>query len=619
MGDGIVARSLVDEFPQFSIVQNILWNSAVQKMQKDPRACIEAMRFKELVGDAQRDLDQRDLEEGLQKHKTCYDGMLDEFIRGKLSQDDVISRCRQKVDKIKADIGDDISASGLEVTAKMEIPELLAYVFMHYTIASASVGYEELWSTDDEQREERSNLEQGLKTPHNIQVLAVLRFFGFGSRKLQMQPARLDNHLVQVRTGEGKSLILGSAATLFALLGFRVRCVCYSAYLSQRDKDAFASTFTGFEVADLIKYSQIKEYCNDRLTDQGNIRSLTLKLLASGGGEAERSTAALAVSDLTDSRDSLEAVACQGALRKARSEEVLLIDEVDVLWGEDFYGKTYNPVICAPSPSVRRIFEILWDLRECGCTADQLLQKVKACSDYANLLSMYPGFKNVVESEVASMCRDLYQFEQGNDSSLVFDEGNGGRIGTKYLDGVCFNTYSGYRTAFAYLEHKSSLDPDMREETLDLELSLLLPCGEFSYNKITPKYLFGVSGTVQQLDDYQRSEIAKYNLSAYTIVPSVYGASNFCFLDQIGNPIKICDSKDFHHQIGMDIEEPWKRLPLRGFSGHRARGQGHISDFLMLAFHVFPKYPLPETQVTFRMVLPQTPKAEKLRGNNRAI
>ena len=38
----------------------------------------------------------------------------------------------------------------------------------------------------------------------------------------------LDNHIVQVPTGEGKSILFGVTAIVLSYLGFAVDCVCYS-------------------------------------------------------------------------------------------------------------------------------------------------------------------------------------------------------------------------------------------------------------------------------------------------------------------------------------------------------------------------------------------------------
>lgn len=40
----------------------------------------------------------------------------------------------------------------------------------------------------------------------------------------------LRNHLIQIKTGEGKSIALGFTAVILAALGFSVDVVCYSRY-----------------------------------------------------------------------------------------------------------------------------------------------------------------------------------------------------------------------------------------------------------------------------------------------------------------------------------------------------------------------------------------------------
>ena len=69
---------------------------------------------------------------------------------------------------------------------------------------------------------------------------------------------------MQIRTGEGKSIALGGGAALLALLGYRVRCICYSKYLSNRDEKAFKDLFEALHLqsggVDRVVYSTITEY-----------------------------------------------------------------------------------------------------------------------------------------------------------------------------------------------------------------------------------------------------------------------------------------------------------------------------------------------------------------------
>ena len=71
---------------------------------------------------------------------------------------------------------------------------------------------------------------------HNIQILTILRFLVYDSGDTDTD---LASHVMQIRTGEGKSIILGACSAFFALYGFRVRCVCHSDYLSHRDYSLF--------------------------------------------------------------------------------------------------------------------------------------------------------------------------------------------------------------------------------------------------------------------------------------------------------------------------------------------------------------------------------------------
>ncbi|CAE7941909.1 unnamed protein product, partial [Symbiodinium necroappetens] len=87
---------------------------------------------------------------------------------------------------------------------------------------------------------------------------------------------------MQIRTGEGKSIALGGGAALLALLGHRVRCVCYSKYLSDRDFKAFRALFEALAVQHRIVYSVITSYSEDLAERKGDIRKLTLDLVKTG-------------------------------------------------------------------------------------------------------------------------------------------------------------------------------------------------------------------------------------------------------------------------------------------------------------------------------------------------
>ena len=95
--------------------------------------------------------------------------------------------------------------------------------------------------------------------PHSIQILSLLCLMGYGSEHEELR-----NHVMQIRTGEGKSLALAGGAVLLALLGFSVRCICYSEYLSQRDFNAFSALFKSLGVKEKIVYSMITQYSHSQ-------------------------------------------------------------------------------------------------------------------------------------------------------------------------------------------------------------------------------------------------------------------------------------------------------------------------------------------------------------------
>lgn len=48
---------------------------------------------------------------------------------------------------------------------------------------------------------------------------------------------QLKHRMAEVGTGEGKSIIFAVMSVYLALVGFNVRCACYSEYLSKRDEN----------------------------------------------------------------------------------------------------------------------------------------------------------------------------------------------------------------------------------------------------------------------------------------------------------------------------------------------------------------------------------------------
>lgn len=81
--------------------------------------------------------------------------------------------------------------------------------------------------------------------------------------------------MIQVLTGEGKSIVLGILSTILALLGYKVDVVCYSRHLSDRDFGDFEKFFDSLGIKDKIKYATFTDICDDKINEQGDIRKLS--------------------------------------------------------------------------------------------------------------------------------------------------------------------------------------------------------------------------------------------------------------------------------------------------------------------------------------------------------
>jgi hypothetical protein len=130
--------------------------------------------------------------------------------------------------------------------------------------------------------------------------------------------ARIRNNLVQIKTGEGKSVTLAVLSIIFALCDFDVRCACYSIYLSKRDFKAFEGMFSQLDLTERIKYSTFNEICEMEINKNGELRDIVLNLVL------EKPDNRIQIKREADPRP-----------------QVLLIDEVDVFFSDDFFGKIY--------------------------------------------------------------------------------------------------------------------------------------------------------------------------------------------------------------------------------------------------------------------------------------
>ena len=623
-----IAQMIVTEFSHFKEVLVMVWNQEVS--QKPAEDVVQHIRG-EIHATPTRfdvlDIDHKRLLNSFMNYEMEYKSLVGDYIKpdadlNALVQKTVsLARQAAPLNNVN-DWGDDLKA---------KIPAILAGVFSLLTVVKSGASYNRI-----EEATGSSKLgEKLLMKPHNIQVLSLLFMLGCGSSG----PTSLENQLMQIRTGEGKSMILGAASIMFALLGFRVCTVCYSEYLSDRDFRLFEEVFDRFGLSNLIAYSKITASAEDATARKGDIRSMTESLLRGklvpaqtapnsfctiasssvpqstshgksgprstpskqlrkrerdasekmseddhGGSQSnDERTAQLSVNyarlscntvaGQTDSSEDIDSINTHEEVTKKRSylelsasndegelkivssigderKEILLVDEVDVFFGNEFYGQTYNQVVEIREPEIEEILKKIWtSWSQCGRRLK--LSDIKSMPEYARLLAKLSSFSFLLENEISLM---LNQVSKVDDVPYYLDVEND-RIGYRVMDSISYDATYGYSTCFAYLKESSKLK---NRGTLSRVLAMPVSCGRFSYANISPHRIIGVSGTLQALSANEREILLKYGLSKFIYVPSVYGASNFDF-DKAGEGIKFENNKsDFFHRISAEISSSAK-------------------------------------------------------------
>ena len=272
----------------------------------------------------------------------------------------------------------------------------------------------------------------------------------------------------------------------------------------------------------------------DDIAAKGNVRQLTLDLLrgALSAAPSRKASSSLALptrrrgggtgtADVLSRRlGSVRSTCGFGDDASDTEKEILLFDEVDVFFGSDFYGQTYNPVTVWEEPAARALISRIWAER----ASRPSLHVVQDFPEYAALLKFFVGdWRWLVDIEVRSMCVDCQSF---NEPAYVFDAATS-RVGYTDMDSVNWDLTYGYRTAFAVLHEVEQNGGRNAEASLRRALGLRVICGMFSYANIKPARILGVSGTLAALSDDERRAMRSFGLDLETYVPSVYGTSNF--------------------------------------------------------------------------------------------
>ena len=456
-------------------------------------------------------------------YRTVMDDLYWPLVMDCLDKRYEIKNIPDKVNQIGAVLRKCKAAPHLEA----HILRILAYFFAYWTLNNLD-GYDTISAS-------KEKMKKHLFQPHPGQVLVILRLLGldkphifhkqntfqnlaslakdflwsslFGSIVRENVSYTIGSHIAQIKTGEGKSVVLAGLACVIVFLGFDVDIVCYSQYLSNRDNEVFKYVFSDFRISDRVNYGTFKSL-SAKLLDQ----SQTLRGLVTGVIEGDSAK----VNDLRRSTHTMS------------RDRILLIDELDVLFSKSFYGHGYTILGALEGrrfDCISKLIDLVWENKTLK-RAD-LWEKVETSDCYNECRLKFPQWEFLIECAAKKMVCDVHEFEEqlllnppkrmDADGLWYFDDDN--ELTNKRRDG--------YKTVFTYMK-KNSTDPSIitNEMVLDLK-NILINAGTLSFAELPKLYIctMGVTGTLTTLTAEQEKLLeSEYGLSDpnTTVMPSAY-------------------------------------------------------------------------------------------------
>eukprot|EP01012_Entosiphon_sulcatum_P054987 TRINITY_DN7630_c0_g1_i3.p1 TRINITY_DN7630_c0_g1~~TRINITY_DN7630_c0_g1_i3.p1 ORF type:complete len:3481 (+),score=509.11 TRINITY_DN7630_c0_g1_i3:1191-10445(+) len=349
---------------------------------------------------------------------------------------------------------------------------------------------------------------------HNIQIGAVCRLLELEAmttksdqlrQLLQCQEKSQQSgqvvrfnrgHMIEILTGEGKSITLGILACTLALLGLPVHVVCYNSYLSRRDEESLAGLVKALQLKDKVHYMTFHEVIEKRI---GSLREVMIQAARGQPGSVSP---------------------------PPFEPRVLLVDEVDVFFDFDnFFGQAYKPVARLSSPAIQALIDYVFSVKDDPENLGRLFQT----RQFQLVASEMNTFVEVLYEMTAAMVRDVKCFGKrtlqptGCKYDYVVDQQKG--IGYFDSDGtINFALSYGFKSAFALCAESAGIS--LTNTLVEHRKSIPLPAPPFSFIQLpTRDYMavFGVTGTLRTLPPAESRILSGLCLvSKRTYTSSVY-------------------------------------------------------------------------------------------------
>ena len=490
--------------------------------------------------DAPKAIGQRD-KETLKKQydifKVAYDRLLDQYLLPELdfdkNKEKLLAELKQSLEVLVEKLPKVTTSTVVwSSEIKTQIPEIIAHVFAIWTLRDSKAYFD---------AGDVPNRKECLKIPHPAQVIAIFRMTGVG-----LPDDQFDNHLVEILTGEGKSVCMAVAATVFALAGFEVKCACYSEYLSLRDYHDFDKIFHFLGITTHIRYGTFNQIYEEIINEQGDLRQKVEQLVLE---QHPKKDTQLLTQEQTSSSEARGGVAIAPKSRP----RIMIVDEVDVFFKKDFYGKLYRPFFLLQDKVVIDLMNWIWQQHDGGQALS--VHSIKASAPYRACCERYQNFDFLVDSGIEHLLKDINSYRQGFDHEYLVEKG---QIMYRYQDGTSAKKTEGYKTVWAYY-HEHYKNRTVTQEQLTKHTGIIVYCGAFSYAEMlrgmgTFAHIIGVTGTLKTLSPAEKSIIRdEFGIRRYSYMPSAYGPNNLVFAKNKG--VKVEEDKDYHHALLEEIKE----------------------------------------------------------------
>jgi hypothetical protein len=213
-------------------------------------------------------------------------------------------------------------------------------------------------------------------------------------------------------------------------------------------------------------------------------------------------------------------------------KNVLLIDEVDIFFGQHYYGQRTHPICTVDSKSAEQILRFIWDNR-CRMISGKwssIVNSIMGEQCVKDFIKEFPKMKDLLRNEIHQMLRSIQEFPPDQRTSHKCISANN-MIG--YEDPITgcisYKTLHSYSTLFAYFHYQQNIfkgtseyiQPDVK---FHHELGVTVHCGGLLFSEL-PNYYdlkLGITGTLKCLSPYERGILARYNFESETYLPSLF-------------------------------------------------------------------------------------------------